>query len=244
VGSTQGQTIASHHHEYGQFPAPSGEIGSAILSSNATGNDGARTITAGDAETRPANVSFIHLIKAMSGRDDGPMLAGGIVMYAGDQSHVQNVPGWHECDGQQFSGPQWQDLAKVLPDGYYPNLQGLFVRGTDITPPRRDLDQSERFRVVVRGEKVMQVPDTGVLSLQESALLRHSHAIQSIAVPEPFSTTYGFPAANGWTVSRADTTDFPDPASEDGKETRPANTALYFIVCMGIEYSDHSGETS
>lgn len=233
VGSVQDQTILTHTHGYSNFPDGGGHAGSDFWDDNAT-STGATAVTAG-TEMHPANLSLIHLVKASSSDDDPPLTAGVILMYVGDERRVENLSGWHACDGQQFSTAEWPDLAAVLPAGHYPNTIGQFVRGADSTPPRRDMDQRSRFQLVMVGGKITEVPESGVLSMQQSALQLHSHGAH-LATDEGSGTGYGYYAANGWSSATEQTTAFPDPGSGYGKETRPANIALAFIVNEGAEH--------
>jgi hypothetical protein len=234
VGSWQDQQIAAHRHGYDQFPAASGWAGAewpVDWDHQHTHGNGVPTGAQGGGDTHPACVTLIHLIKATSDAGDAPPI-GAITMYAGTRNQVAGLgPGWDECDGQHIDD-EHTTLMGVLKGSQRPNLRGLFVRGVDANPANRSADAGSRFRV--QSDNTTTV-DAGPGSVQRSALQAHAHAIQ---VAKEVTGGYGYLDGSGWQSASEATSTSPavdlDPTHPAGTETRPANTALYFIISSGM----------
>ena len=149
--------------------------------------------------------------------NEGPI--GSIVMWGGRD----NIPeGWLECNGNLLSRSEFRELYETIgenfgeirdPDAFYlPDLRGRFIRGFDGTAGR-DPDQDSRTD--------MQNPDlrySGVGSVQGDMFASHNHSY------ERFSGGNGLAGGSYW-ANGVDTT-----GSAGGKETRPINAYLSFII--------------
>jgi microcystin-dependent protein len=152
---------------------------------------------------------------------------GSILMFGGAKDHLPS--GWLYCDGTIVSQHEYQDLFGVVGHSFgdvaespeydpnkqffLPDLRGRFVRGVD-DRSARDPDLS--LRTDMQSEKI---PATGVGSCQRDQLGEHYHTYTRIK-----NESSGIVSGNHWSLGSDDT------SKSGGKETRPLNVAMYFII--------------
>lgn len=256
VGSYQDSAISQHDHGYpsAQFNGQVGGWGSGFkpqfCNSDATSNTVGKT-----EQMTPAYVTLLYIIKALyineaecDATDQCPPI-GSIIMYAGDENHVQALAnsGWSLCDGSRAV-----NRLPGLGMNKLPDLTGLFVRVTD-EDGQIDKDASEtRFQIVSddgSAPKELSEQFVGPLSLQLSALEKHEHLVNILEIaPVIYGTGmghYGFAEmfTDGWQINcdtRTPALNSSNLIVQDFKatvstETRPPNLALYFLISCGLK---------
>lgn len=152
---------------------------------------------------------------------------GSVLMFGGAKDHLPS--GWLYCDGSIVSQHEYQDLFNVVGHSFgniaetpaydpnkqffLPDLRGRFVRGVD---DRSDRDPDLSLRTDMQSEKI---PATGVGSIQPDQVREHSHTYTHLATEGS-----GIVSGNHWAMGGADTSKY------GGKENRPLNVAVYFII--------------
>jgi microcystin-dependent protein len=152
---------------------------------------------------------------------------GSIIMYGGSKDHVP--PDWLYCDGSIVSQVEYQELFHyighnfgdvVAHPGYDPNtqfylpdLRGRFIRGVDDTANR---DPDLPLRKDMQSDKLAQ---PGVGSVQDDQFREHTHNYTHLK-----DEGSGIVSGNWWRMGGDTTT------ATGGKETRPLNAALYYII--------------
>jgi microcystin-dependent protein len=152
---------------------------------------------------------------------------GSILMFGGAKDHLPS--GWLYCDGAVVSQHEYQDLFGVVGHSFgnvaespeydpnkqffLPDLRGRFVRGVD-DKSARDPDLS--LRTDMQSEKI---PATGVGSIQPDQFREHSHTYSHLKTEHD-----GLAGGSWWKPGDEDT------SKSGGKETRPLNVAMYFII--------------
>lgn len=163
---------------------------------------------------------------------------GTIMAYAGDLKKLKGS-GWLHCDGDIVYHSQYPDLVERLGaiyggdgvnDARLPDLRGQFLRGVD---QGTGTDPETKFRYSPVDPKASYA---GVGSVQESSIQNHAHRWDhffnsitdqgnDITVHTPAVGKYGnFPAV----ATNED--GGVKPNVSDGKETRPKNVAVYWII--------------
>lgn len=159
---------------------------------------------------------------------------GGICPYMGSLETPAQLlyiirRGWLPCDGRTVRLAEYPELGYVLGNRYggdaghvaLPDLRGMFLRGTS---PGCDTDPDRDNR---HGPaNVLSGPKGGVGSTQPCALQTHTHAYQG---PAQAQTAAG--AETGAAMAPvAGQTGAPVPAAAAGKETRPVNIAVNYLI--------------
>lgn len=173
---------------------------------------------------------------------------GTIMPFAGDAEAAKelNAHGWYLCDGKGMGMAGHHRLFTIMGETcgkHYseiilPDLRGTFLRGVDVLDEKegtiRDPDSAERTR-----HATAEVVGNKVLSRQADALKSHKHDI-----PEGKGSLYAdtvkilmgdshefdnfHKAAEGKPISTADT---------GGKESRPVNVSVNYIIYVGLNNS-------
>lgn len=148
---------------------------------------------------------------------------GSIVMWGGLDGALPR--GWLLCDGKSYPKAKYPELASVVlthfgeprspdRDFYVPDLRGRFVRGVD-SGAARDPDSMERKDM--RSDRTVG----GVVgSVQSDEFREHVHTYQHPAKREGGGLYEG---RHWWPGEDA-------TGKAGGKETRPINAYLYFII--------------
>ncbi|MDP8238554.1 MAG: phage tail protein [Candidatus Hatepunaea meridiana] len=153
---------------------------------------------------------------------------GTIVAYGGDLNKLPND--WKLCNGDVLSIKKYPELYNIIGTSWgnpefrkfnLPDLEGLFLRGVDKNS-RRDPDAKDRDASHSGG---FSGPRVG--TFQPDAVGKHP---LSISIP----IGYGFPQTHrqisiengGRQYSKIVT----DPSHGPGKETRPKNAAVHWII--------------
>jgi microcystin-dependent protein len=152
---------------------------------------------------------------------------GSIIMYGGSKDRVP--PDWLYCDGSIVSQVEYKELFHyighnfgdvVAHPGYDPNtqfylpdLRGRFIRGVDDTANR---DPDLPLRRDMQNDKLAQ---SGVGSVQDDQFREHTHNYTHLN-----AETSGIVSGNWWRMGTDAT------SATGGKETRPLNAALYYII--------------
>lgn len=191
----------------------------------------------------------------------GPI--GSVVAYAGDLSDLENLPkGWRLCDGSVLSKREFPDLYKRLNRAWggdsdnvrLPDLQGYFLRGVD-NKAGRDPDAANREPSVKGGKN--QGGD-GVGTIQPDAIKEHSHDI-TLWVYYMYKALPTFaPGTERQLIGgvlptekrdletfggRLNDTGTVKPEKVGGKETRPMNASVYWIIRVSYEGSEKNAST-
>lgn len=137
--------------------------------------------------------------------------------------------GWLPCDGRTLRLAEFPDLGMVLGNRYggddlhfaLPDLRGMFLRGTspdsETDPDRDQRAGPAHFDPAHKG---------GVGSTQQCALQTHTHAYQAPTSAPP--SAGGEPGALKALIEGE--TGPPEPAAVAGKETRPVNIAVNYLI--------------
>ncbi len=157
---------------------------------------------------------------------------GTVVMYAGDLDGRARTElkeeGWLPCDGGKYEVAEYRDLFLAIGTSHggdgtnnflVPDLRGTFVRGVD-GGTGNDPDAAERTAPPSGGNRGDRVG-----SCQKDELAMHSHSAPHLP------TTLHWAAHEAerlyvaqWNGDNTRTGDF------GGRETRPKNVALHFII--------------
>nr|WP_294943288.1 phage tail protein [uncultured Mucilaginibacter sp.] len=171
---------------------------------------------------------------------------GTIMPFAGnaDTAKELNTYGWFLCDGAELPQKDYPRLFTILEDTckkepgrfFLPDLRGTFLRGVDVPGHRQ-----ERSRDPDAGTRKSHILDTvvgnQVLSRQADAFISHGH-------DTPKGTRYN----ETLKIMKGDAVTFdkfykpvnPDTmttAATGGKETRPVNVSVNYIIFAGINNS-------
>lgn len=164
---------------------------------------------------------------------------GTIIIWGGDPTEIPE--NWKVCNGDPLKIDQHQKLHHVLGkrwdnDGKYkenhfniPDLRGVFLRGVneDRNDEYSDPEFSERKRL--KDDSTQTLADNDAGTYQKDVFKSHIHKYARFETTG-VNTEPGGPDGNdyhGW-QTRTYNTDSSEP--EGGKETRPVNAYVYFII--------------
>jgi microcystin-dependent protein len=159
------------------------------------------------------------------------MPVGSVSLFAGvlDTASITALHklGWFPCDGTRLETKEYSELFAVIRHSHggagehfhVPDLRGRFVRGVD-AGTQRDPDASTRIAAVAGGNQGDRVG-----SLQRDELRSHSHAAPHL----PSTSHWAVDEANKYDVAQWNSGS-KNTESTGGKETRPVNLALNFII--------------
>jgi microcystin-dependent protein len=152
---------------------------------------------------------------------------GSIVMYGGTKDNLSSD--WLYCDGRVVSQAEYPILFKAVGHAfgnigehpgydpgtqfYLPDLRGRFIRGVDDGSSR---DPDLAMRTDMQSDKL---PSSTLGSVQADEFRQHTHTYSHLRDEHS-----GIAGGDYWKPGDNETT----PAG--GKETRPLNAALYFII--------------
>ena len=149
---------------------------------------------------------------------------GTIVAFGCDPASLP--PGWLLCDGSQFNQTKYPDLYAARGNSNtVPDLRGYFLRGLDTTG-NVDPDGSGRT----------------IMSQQPDEFGTHQHKIWPMQLSQHY---YHFSDdAPGWPyvgdvdasnhINTGPPTDAGSGAAIGGKETRPKNVAVHYLIYAGL----------
>lgn len=163
---------------------------------------------------------------------------GSIIMWGGSGSDIPD--GYLVCDGTKYDKEKYAALAKCIGNNfgiadssqfYVPDLRGRFIRGVDDTPgdTGRDPDRKDR--------KDMQNPNlkapSQVGSIQSDSFKSHDHKINKgdFGVHcRSFEGKSDGNDGNPFETKGGGSTTIGGTEVCGGKETRPTNAYLYYII--------------
>lgn len=160
------------------------------------------------------NIWCDGIIQAQSGVFDSP----GIRVYSPNNPPPGTVPagvpipwpgtppgGWDYCAGQPFNGSLYPQLAAAYPNGYIPDMRGVFIRGWD---NGRGIDPGRAIMSLQYG----QAPASGFSRGQWGSYAQLNRGINVMIGTD----NDGYPIVT--------------QESESQRETRPINVAFNYIV--------------
>lgn len=190
------------------------------------------TFTSGQViSAEQINENFDTLYRAVNTSIIAP--PGAVVAFAGN-----NPPeGWLLCDGRLVSRYDYPELYNAIgtawggdgnPNFKLPNLQGRFIRGLDISG---FIDPDCNERQDIYGNKVGAV----IGSLQEDVFKNHNHALRgALGTTNMDIFNESCTGVAGWSHSQngyaTGSSDKPFIWPAGGKETRPKNVAMHYII--------------
>lgn len=176
------------------------------------------------------------------------MPVGTIMPFAGDAEAARelNEYGWYLCDGTGVGLAGHQRLFNILEETcgkknmeiVLPDLRGTFLRGVDALDEKEGTIRDPESGVRTRHNNG-EIIGNKVLSRQADALKSHRHEIEhgkgsryADTVKVMMGDSHEFDnfhkAAEGQTISTADT---------GGKESRPVNVSVNYIIYVGLNNS-------
>ncbi len=157
---------------------------------------------------------------------------GTIMPYGGPQSAVSSLEnqGWLPCTGGQVSKEKYKDLYNLItnscgnaePDKFYlPDLRGQFLRGVSEAD---EIDATTRTAQNPGGNS-----GPLVFSRQPDEIRSHKHSVHMMTTREDIHfarTSDHYSAATSY--ENRDSDNF------GGKETRPRNVYVHYIIFAGL----------
>ena len=156
---------------------------------------------------------------------------GTVMIWAGDPGDLP--ASWKVCNGKQLKKTDYAELYGTLgtrwdnDSGYQadffslPDLRGVFLRGVndDRVDGYRDPDVTTRVRL--KGNTMVSVDDAG--SYQRFEFQSHAHGLNFSAVNAGGAVGPDGNSYQGWGPA-------PPTSASGGKETRPVNAYVYFVI--------------
>lgn len=160
---------------------------------------------------------------------------GTIIIWGGDPTEIPE--NWKVCNGDPLATNQYQKLHHVLGkrwdnDAKYkenhfniPDLRGVFLRGVneDRNDEYYDPEFSERKRL--KNDPTQTLADNDAGTYQKYEIQSHSHELKDIATT---GVSNGAPGPDGNSYRGYGLV--PATKLAGGKETRPVNAYVYFII--------------
>lgn len=154
---------------------------------------------------------------------------GTILAFAGDKP--EEIAGWALCDGTQISKVDYPNLFSVIGTAWggsgtpffnLPDLRGMFLRGVS-GDTDRDPEKEDRFSAQeTSGNPGYKGNNVG--SWQSDSVGRHKHGLSQYGViGYAPNTDKVFSSGNGGHHLY-------ETSENDGKESRPINTYVYYII--------------
>ncbi|MEM7372584.1 MAG: phage tail protein [Bacteroidota bacterium] len=175
---------------------------------------------------QPTNESKTTSMRPPSPYVDAPI--GTIMMYGGKDPISLAQYGWRVCDGTLLSKQEFPELERALDgaygrdgeDFYLPDCRGMFVRGVD-EGRKKDPDSASRTEQKSgtgghSGDKVGSVQEQEVMQHKHYAAAAHEHRMGAGKKIKILMPSYSGTQHN--------------TKDHGGKETRPVNLYLYFII--------------
>ncbi|MBD1362322.1 tail fiber protein [Mucilaginibacter sp. ZT4R22] len=157
---------------------------------------------------------------------------GTIIPYGGPQSAVSNLEnqGWLPCTGGKVSKQKYKELYDLITQScgiagadefYLPDLRGQFLRGVSQAD---DIDSKTRIAQNAGGND-----GPLVFSRQGDEIKEHRHSVHMMTTKENIHfprTNDHFSAPTNWENKDSD--------NFGGKETRPRNVYVHYIIFAGL----------
>jgi len=215
-----------------------GTIEAADIADNAVTSSKVLDATLTSADIAPGTIALASLVQAVR---ESLVPAGTVVAYGGEVA----PNGWAMCDGGTLTRTAEPALfaaigtrfgAPLVTTFNVPDLRGRFIRGWNANQTGEARDPDASAAIANGGRKAsMSGGDSGdkIGSLQFDDIKAHTHPEKTVANSPPYNVQGTTSGGYGWPNAVTDTTTGTMRLTDgilSGKETRPANVYLNYII--------------